>query len=359
MVSINKYYNTINNLKKSRLALILLVIFCFAGSAVLADNPTTTSPVQPQILPYIEVEQPITVVLPNSLVVQGITAVLEPATVDSAVSTTNLITPLARLVIKDKDGNVLNVGDLKQQLKCPTYLTDKIMKSSAEIKKLQKFLQQEEGFANVKVNGSFNSVTVSAVKQFQEEYSEDVLKPFDLKKGTGLVKGMTLKKINSLYCQNVWERDNYPQLVLKYDPQEITGGGMSKEFFYFDEATAKFLPLASFDNVKTGKVIAPAINVINLIIGVFKTESKFSGIASWYKYKGGNFAASRDFPKGTKIKVTNQAEGVNKGKSVIIKVNDYGPEIQTGRLIDLDSVAFQKIGALKSGLIPVTIERVE
>jgi len=80
------------------------------------------------------------------------------------------------------------------------------------------------------------------------------------------------------------------------------------------------------------------------------------GEASWYAYKNGDFAASRDFPKGTKLKVTNQKTGVDQGKSVIVTINDYGPEIQTNRIIDLDKMAFQKIGNLSDGVMPVKIE---
>ncbi|PIP17598.1 MAG: hypothetical protein COX43_03465 [Parcubacteria group bacterium CG23_combo_of_CG06-09_8_20_14_all_35_9] len=78
------------------------------------------------------------------------------------------------------------------------------------------------------------------------------------------------------------------------------------------------------------------------------------GEAGWYRYKGCNCAASCDWPKGTYLRVTN----VENGKSVIVKVNDYGPErnVHLGRIIDLDSVAFKKIGRLSKGLIKVKVE---
>ena len=54
--------------------------------------------------------------------------------------------------------------------------------------------------------------------------------------------------------------------------------------------------------------------------------------------------------------MTNQSDGENQGKSVIVTINDYGPELWTGRIIDLDKVAFEAIGNLKGGVMPVRIE---
>lgn len=73
------------------------------------------------------------------------------------------------------------------------------------------------------------------------------------------------------------------------------------------------------------------------------------GHASWYKYKDCNCAASPDFPKGTLLKVTN----LDNQKSLIVKVNDYGPDrsIFPERVIDLDKVAFEFLGNLRDGIL--------
>ena len=87
-----------------------------------------------------------------------------------------------------------------------------------------------------------------------------------------------------------------------------------------------------------------------------------TGTATWYKYKGGLFAASPDYPKGTKLKVTNIGkDSPNKGKSVIVKINDYGPDraVYPDRIIDLDKVAFKKIGNYRGGTIEVLVEKVK
>lgn len=76
------------------------------------------------------------------------------------------------------------------------------------------------------------------------------------------------------------------------------------------------------------------------------------GIASWYRYRGCPCAASRDYPKGTKLRVVRADDPT---RSVVVTVNDYGPELWTGRTIDLDLVAFQKLGSKGAGLLTVTV----
>lgn len=92
--------------------------------------------------------------------------------------------------------------------------------------------------------------------------------------------------------------------------------------------------------------------------------------------------ASRDYPKGTQLKVSRQVEepwyddeGVLRAKigktlSVVCKVNDTGPlscedRIKYGydteescveRIIDLSSYAFKKLGDTREGLIKVKVE---
>lgn len=73
------------------------------------------------------------------------------------------------------------------------------------------------------------------------------------------------------------------------------------------------------------------------------------GHASWYAYKNCDCAASPDYPKGTLLDVTN----LDTGKTITVRVNDWGPErdIFPNRVIDLDKVAFQKLGKLSDGVL--------
>ena len=63
---------------------------------------------------------------------------------------------------------------------------------------------------------------------------------------------------------------------------------------------------------------------------------------------GGTTAAHRSIPFGTKVRVTNLANG----KSVIVRINDRGPFFG-GRIIDLMPTTAKALGF--SGLTPVTL----
>lgn len=64
--------------------------------------------------------------------------------------------------------------------------------------------------------------------------------------------------------------------------------------------------------------------------------------------------AHRTFPFGTKLRVTNPANG----KSVVVEVTDRGP-FGRGRIIDLSWGAAKAIGMLAQGVAMVVVQRVE
>ncbi len=126
-----------------------------------------------------------------------------------------------------------------------------------------------------------------------------------------------------------------------------------KEIFSYNSETKKWQAWSSVDDRKTGMVSATVPTDQNVALFI-KPDSLAFGTASWYRFKGGLFAASPDFPKGTKLKVTN----LDNKKSVVITVNDYGPERDKlpNRVVDLDLVAFEKIAKKSAGLINVQVE---
>jgi rare lipoprotein A len=63
-------------------------------------------------------------------------------------------------------------------------------------------------------------------------------------------------------------------------------------------------------------------------------------------------AAHRTLPLGTRLRVTNQANG----KSVLVRVNDRGPFVGN-RLIDLSLGAAREIGMVRAGKARVTLEK--
>jgi rare lipoprotein A len=90
-----------------------------------------------------------------------------------------------------------------------------------------------------------------------------------------------------------------------------------------------------------------------------------TGMASWYgpgfhgkKTASGEIfsqnemtAASRTLPLGTRVMVTNLANG----KQAEVTVNDRGPYVD-GRIIDLSKAAARKLGLLHPGTARVRIE---
>ncbi|MEW5894499.1 MAG: septal ring lytic transglycosylase RlpA family protein [Candidatus Omnitrophota bacterium] len=113
---------------------------------------------------------------------------------------------------------------------------------------------------------------------------------------------------------------------------------------------------------KTSQAFTPALK---------SRQDLIVGMASWYSKQSPGIkrttanmeifddtamtCAMWGVPFNQQIKITN----LSNGKSVIVRVNDRGPNkrlVKKGRLIDLSRSAFQKIAPLKEGLVPVKIE---
>jgi rare lipoprotein A len=74
------------------------------------------------------------------------------------------------------------------------------------------------------------------------------------------------------------------------------------------------------------------------------------GVASYYG-AAGLTAAHRTLPLGTRVRVTNTANG----RSVVVRISDRGPFIR-GRSIDLSRPAAQAVGMTEAGLAKVRME---
>lgn len=92
-----------------------------------------------------------------------------------------------------------------------------------------------------------------------------------------------------------------------------------------------------------------------------------SGLASWYggpKFHGrltasGEIfnqekltAAHRTLPWGSRVKITNLANG----RSVVVRINDRGPFVK-GRIIDVSLAAARALGMVQAGVTQVSVER--
>jgi rare lipoprotein A len=61
-------------------------------------------------------------------------------------------------------------------------------------------------------------------------------------------------------------------------------------------------------------------------------------------------AAHRTLPMGTRLLVTH------KGRSVVVRINDRGPAVWTGRSLDLSRGAATQIGLIETGVGPVEVQ---
>lgn len=136
-------------------------------------------------------------------------------------------------------------------------------------------------------------------------------------------------------------------------PYEVTSNNY-KTALYFDKNKNVWRPLPTKDNPLTKKVKIQ-VPFTSVRLAVFANPGILTvGRASWYKYKGGLFAASPDFAKGSILRVYNLANG----KFVDVTVNDYGPNrtLHPDRVVDLDKIAFNKIASSRDGTIKIRIE---
>lgn len=90
------------------------------------------------------------------------------------------------------------------------------------------------------------------------------------------------------------------------------------------------------------------------------------GGASWYGTESGNrtasgeafngksmTAASRSLPLGTRVRVTYR------GRSVVVRINDFGPAKWTRRILDLSRAAATKLGMIEAGVGHVCVEKIQ
>jgi rare lipoprotein A len=116
------------------------------------------------------------------------------------------------------------------------------------------------------------------------------------------------------------------------------------------------------------KNFAPAALGAAVLFAVMSFSAQAStGVASYYGpgfagkktasgerfNPGGLTAAHRSLPFGTRLKLTNLANGV----SVIVRVNDRGPFVH-GRVLDVSHGAARVLGMTGSGTARLQIERI-
>jgi rare lipoprotein A (peptidoglycan hydrolase) len=108
-----------------------------------------------------------------------------------------------------------------------------------------------------------------------------------------------------------------------------------------------------------GKTIsAPVVTVSDTPAPPTAGGPNQTGRGSWYALglaaPDAITCASRTFPRGSQLEVTD----LDNGNKVVCLVNDYGPAVWTGRVIDLSRGSFEQVDSLGRGTIPVSIRLV-
>jgi len=161
--------------------------------------------------------------------------------------------------------------------------------------------------------------------------------------------------ISDLYIFDFKERkfDDFKKpytLLLKYKSENES----YKAIYFYNPLLNKWSEVRPFYIDKKNKFIRVNLKFPYAQVAVLEEKVEI-GYASWYKHGTGLYAAHPTYPKGTRLKVTN----LNNNKSVVVLVNDYGPDrtIYPERIIDLNSVSFKRIAYLSQGIVKVKVER--
>ncbi|MCR4280059.1 MAG: septal ring lytic transglycosylase RlpA family protein [Candidatus Komeilibacteria bacterium] len=186
--------------------------------------------------------------------------------------------------------------------------------------------------------------------------------PLTFKTGTQDWQTLALESYNQHLYEEKWERLSD---IYQYDLKTTVGLSqplilewdyMFTDFkmptaFYWDKTRENWIELVTLADMDRNKLIITS-PFTYARVALFQKTDTWIGEASWYRYKGCSCAASRDYPKGTKLKVTH----LSTGRSAVVTVNDYGPELWTGRVIDLDATVYEQFISLRSGVTDVKIE---
>jgi hypothetical protein len=97
-------------------------------------------------------------------------------------------------------GPIIPTGGPTQCTYLNSYLRIDFNNNPEEVRKLQTFLRDFEGFTNLQVTQVFDQATFDAVSAFQERHRSEVLDPWGLPDTTGYVYYTTQKKVNEIFC---------------------------------------------------------------------------------------------------------------------------------------------------------------
>jgi len=176
--------------------------------------------------------------------------------------------------------------------------------------------------------------------------------------------GAQRKLVGNIYLFDILNKSSYDGsdfffLEIKYPEEEDSELIMHgrRRIYFFNAVDGKWHELPSEDSPENNSVRA-LIHLPYARLAIFEDTQPEVGKASWYAYKGCLCAASPDYPKGTKLRVSR----VNEPESFVdVVVNDYGPDrsIHPERVIDLDLVAFERLVPRTWGVVDVKVELID
>jgi peptidoglycan hydrolase-like protein with peptidoglycan-binding domain len=123
----------------------------------------------------------------------------QPPNESSAPTSASTQTPPSSGILERSTNNLSNISEtVLQNLKLTRNL--KYGDRNDEVRYLQIFLKSQgpDIYPEGIVSGWFGPLTQKAVERFQEKYKEDILKPLNLDRPTGIVGSRTRTKINEL-----------------------------------------------------------------------------------------------------------------------------------------------------------------
>lgn len=171
----------------------------------------------------------------------------------------------------------------------------------------------------------------------------------------GIYVGVVLIiKDNAIIIQNQKVLRENQQII--GEGQEVIGENQQE----IADNQTKILKAEDTGWILKGSIMYLRENKQETILDDYIVNSSYFGIASWYDYSLEGFpdysknnltCASRDYERGTYLIVRR----IDIGTKVKCRVNDYGPEAWTNRIIDLSSASFKALAPLGVGLIEVIV----
>ena len=94
------------------------------------------------------------------------------------------------------------------------YLRKDFNNNPVEVRKLQIFLRDLEGFSDMKITGVYDDQTIKYLNAFQVRYFSDILEPWGHTGPTEYTYILTKKKVNEIYCRMAFPVTSLQQLEI-------------------------------------------------------------------------------------------------------------------------------------------------